>query len=381
VKTLRLNAFLDLVDLYGDGSPKEVDIEGSYRVGNRIFWLGSHSHSMDLLERTNRARVFATDLVGSGTGVSLAVVSHYDFLKIDLLDWDAQNRHGRGANYYGLAASAAMGVDPKAPDGSGFNLEGLCVAAGGGTGAWIAFRAPLVPTSTRANALVLPVLNYTTLATRGGGQGSAVFGPPFELNLGGRGVRSIEGIGTNYLIVAGPPGAGTNLPAPGNFRLFTWSGKTNEQPRERAADLSGLSPEAMIGLPPLPWTANSPVHLVSDNGAFDFYNDGLQAKHLPIREFKKFRVDTLTLGEVVTSAPLLRAVRLNGQVATVEWIAQEGTKYRVQCKGGLHADWTDVPGEILADGTMASKDVPINGASQCFFRVVVADPALPVTSP
>ncbi|MFM1769612.1 MAG: hypothetical protein RJA22_2141 [Verrucomicrobiota bacterium] len=303
VRTIRLSSALDLIDLYGDGSPKEVDIEGSFRVGNRIFWLGSHSHSMDLLERTNRARVFATDLAGEGTGVNLGVVAHYDFLKVDLLAWDAANRHGRGSNYYGLVASASVGRDPKEPDGAGFNLEGLCQSPDGAGAAYLGFRAPLVPPGNRTRALIIPVLNYSTLATRSGPAGSAVFGTPIELPLGRRGIRSIEGSGTNYLIVAGPPGGGTNLPAPANFRLFTWTGRAADTPRERDTDLSGLSPEAIDGLPPLPWTNNTPVNLVSDNGATDFYNDGQQAKHLPIREFKKFRVDTVPLGAPLPPAP------------------------------------------------------------------------------
>lgn len=372
-KRINLNSGLGLRDLYGDGSPKEVDIEGSFRVGNRIYWLGSHSHSMDLLERTNRARLFATDLSGAGADVSLAVIAHYDFFKIDVLNWDQQNVHGRGANYYGLVNSGAVNVDPKAPDGSGFNFEGLCAAAtGGAAAAWVGFRAPLVPPGNRVNALIVPVLNYATLASRGGGPGSAVFGPPIELNLGGRSIRSIEGSGTNYLIVAGPPGAGTNLPPPGNFRLFTWSGRTNEQPRERSADLTGLSPEGLGGVPPLPWTSNSLVQLISDNGAFDFYGDGQQAKHLPIREFKKFRVDTVALGSVVAGAPLLRVIRLEQGAVTLNWFAEEGVTYRVQCNPGLEtAGWRDLDGDVLATGPTAEKVLPGAEATQCFFRVVV----------
>jgi hypothetical protein len=373
---MRLSSALDLVDLYGDGSPKEVDIEGSFRVGNRIFWLGSHSHSMDLLERTNRARVFATDLSGSGTSVNLAVVAHYDFLKMDLLDWDAANRHGRGSNYYGLVASASVGQDPKAADGSGFNLEGLCHGPDGGGTAYLGFRAPLVPPGNRNRALVLPVLNYTTLATRGGGAGSAVFGAPIELSLGGRGIRSIEGAGTNYLIVAGPPGAGTNLPAPANFKLFTWNGRTNGLPRERAADLTGLNPEAIDGLPPLPWTPTTPVNLISDNGASDFYNDGQQAKHLSIREFKKFRADTVPLGDALPAQPLLRAVRVEGEDAVVEWAAEEGTTYRLESRSQPGEAWTAEPGDVVAQGPTAAKAVPLKPGFQRFFRVTVV-PAKP----
>ena len=38
-----MNPFLGLTDLYDDGTPKEVDLEGSTRVGNRIYWIGARS--------------------------------------------------------------------------------------------------------------------------------------------------------------------------------------------------------------------------------------------------------------------------------------------------------------------------------------------------
>ena len=365
------NPFLALTDLYDDGTPKEVDIEGSTRVGNRLYWIGSHSHSADTLERTNRARLFATDLSGSGSNVALRVLGHYDFLKIDLLDWDAGDRHGKGPDYYGLSASGAVGVDPKSPDGSGFNIEGLCMAPGSSTTAYIGFRAPLLPTTNRVMALIVPVLNFTTLAASGGAPGSAVFGPPIELNLGGRGIRSIEGTGTNFLIIAGPPGGGTNLPPPADFRLFTWSGRPTDPSQERSADLTGLNPEGIVGLPSGVWTTNTQFQLISDNGTTIYYGDETEAKHLRVREFKKFRADTVKLGAVVSATPLLRAIRLNADTARLIWLAERGVRYRVQCTFFVgKPNWIDLGGVVVADGPLASQTVPASN-SQCFYRVVV----------
>lgn len=375
-KKFNLNSLLRLRDFYTTngppGQPKEVDIEASTRVGNRLFWIGSHSHAGDATERTNRARLFATDLLGSGTNVSLAFLGHYDFFKLDVLDWDARGLHGKGADFYDLAGSAAIGVDPKAADGAGFNIEGLCMAPGSVTTAYVAFRAPLVPPSGRMLALILPVTNFTSLAVHGGAPGSARFGPPIELNLGGRGLRSIEGNGSNYLIVAGPPGSGSNNVG---FRLFTWNGQPASAPVERAADLGGMNVEAIVGVPPGNWTPDTTFQLLSDNGSFVYYGDDTTAKRLPIKEFKKFRADIVLLGETVASAPVLRALRpgTNGQ-STVTWLTQPGTTYRVQCNASLAPDgWRDLPGDVTAVGPTAEKTVPSTGGAQCFYRVVVVE--------
>jgi hypothetical protein len=387
VAAKEFSSLLGLVDFYEPdtpraGEPKEVDIEASTRVGNRIYWLGSHSHSADLVERTNRARLFGTDISGSGTNAQLKFLAHYDFLKLDLLAWDAGNLHGKGADYYGLAASAATNVNPKAPDGSGFNIEGLCMAPGPNntTNAYLAFRAPLVPPGSeptnRTKALLLPVLNFGKLATQRLGPGSARFGPPIELNLGGRGVRSIEGVGgTNYLLIAGPPGAGDHLPPPGDFRCFTWTGHPIDQPQERSADLTGLNPEGIVEVPPGVWTPTNQFQIISDNGTNVFYGDGIQAKHLDLfdlpREFKKFRADTVALGDAVQSAPTIRSVSASAGTVTINWFSTAGSTYRVQVRSSLDAAWTDLAGDVLATDAVSSRTVPSASDSHCFFRVII----------
>jgi hypothetical protein len=370
VGQLDMNPFLNLVDLYEDGTPKEVDFEGSTHVGNRIYWLGSHSHGLNAAAKTNRARLFATDISGAGTNIALAFTAHYDFLKVDLIAWDANNLHGRGSNYYGLVASAEIGVDAKAPDGSGFNIEGLAMAPGSTAVAYLGFRAPLVSPANRAKALIVPVNNFATLAANGGGPGSAIFGPPIELNLGCRGIRSIEGDSNGYVVVAGPPGPATGI-APYDFRLFTWTGQPNDPPQERAADLTGLNPEGIIELPPGPWSSATDVQLLSDNGTNIYYNDGIPAKQLTTRNFKKFRCDWITLGPVVRSALVIRSFALNGNIATLSWCSIAGTTYRVQTKTDLgNPVWTDVNGDVLAADAVAEKVFSITLDPQRFFRIV-----------
>ncbi len=371
VRIVDMNPFLGLNDFYDDGRPKEVDIEGSTRVGNRIYWIGSHSHAQDTEIRTNRARLFATDIAPAGTNTTVTYAGRYEFLKADLLAWDTGNIHGRGAGYYGLAASAAPGVDPKSPDGSGFNIEGLAMSPDDTNTAFLCFRAPLIPPGERVKALIVPITNFPALAISGAVPGAARFGAPIELNLGGRGVRSIEGIGTNYLLVTGPPGPASNAP-PLDFKLFTWSGRAAEPPRQRAADLAGLNPEGIVGLPPPPWTDASPAQLLSDNGTTVYYGDGIEAKHLPVREFKKSRADWVTLGAVVMPPPVFRSAKQAVESITITWLSVAGVTYRVQGTATLaDAAWTDLPGDVTATDATASKTVTMQGASGWFFRVVV----------
>ena len=367
---LPLSAFDFQLDLGLTGQEAgEVDIEASTRVGNRLYWMGSQSNNNAAEARTNRTRIFATDLVGSGPSSTLTYVGRYDHLREDLINWDANNLHGKGSNYYGFAASAAEGVNPKAPDG--FNIEGLTMAPGSSNVAWLGFRAPLVPPAERAAALILPVTNFHSLAISGGLLGSARFGPPIELNLRCRGIRSIESITNGVLISAGPPGKNTGI-SPHDFRLFTWTGNPADTPQERAVNLKGMNPEGIVEVPPPPWTADTQVQLISDDGTTIYYNDGIEAKHLSYAGFKKFRSDWVALGDVVTSRPACYTFAVANNTATLSWCSVANLIYRVQWKTRLEdANWTDLPGDVVGIGPLTVKVFPLGAGAQRFFRVIV----------
>ena len=366
-----MTPFLDLMDVEG-GAPREVDIEASTRVGNRLFWMGAHSHANIGEIRINRGRIFATDILGTGIETTLAYVGRYDHLKEDLVAWDRNNLHGKGADHYGLAASTAEGVEPKLPDGSGFNLEGLAMAPGNTTAAYLACRAPLVPATNRNYALIIPVLNFTSLAISGAGPGSAVFGDPIELDLYGRGIRSIEGSSAGYILVGGPAGEAPHK-YPQDFRLYTWTGDPKDTPQQRAADLTGLNPEGVVELPPGPWTAESTVDLVSDNGKKVFYGDQIIAKDLTEPNFKKFRSDTIRLGEIVKPAPWILSTRISEAGVILTWRALKGERYLVQFKSDLAAEaWSDLAGPVVAAGPIATTIAPANRMPQRFYRLAFA---------
>lgn len=279
------------------GVPREVDLEASLRVGNRIYWLGSLSNSSSGADRPNRNRLFATDVSGSGATTSLSYVGRYDNLKANLISWG-------DANGYNFTASAAPGVIPEVADGSGFNIEGVTIAPNGTT-AYVAFRAPEVPTASRTRALIAPITNFADLVT--GLATTASIGAAIELDLGGRGIREIKrSSGGDYLIIAGPTDTATGT-APKDFRLYTWSGNGADAPVLRSADLTSLlaggSFESIVDLP-TNLSSSSQIQLLVDNGDTDFYNNGTAAKELNQNNFKKFRGEWFTLGTPVYTLPV-----------------------------------------------------------------------------
>ncbi len=263
------------------GTDLTVDLESAVKLeddnGTRIFWLGSLGNSANGNLRPNRSRLFATQVIGDGTGsppYRLGYLGRYDQLRDDIIAWDVNNLHGLGANYFGLAASAASGVSPKLV--KGLNVEGLALAPNGTT-AYIGFRTPLVngngPTtsnSPRTHALIVPLLNMPDLATGNPspGPGAAQFGAPIVLPLGSRGIRSIDRTATGeYLITAGPADVVSHPPvAPLNFRVFRWSGHPLAVPVELATSFAASeSPEACLP-PAAPIVATSVAQFINDDG-------------------------------------------------------------------------------------------------------------------
>jgi hypothetical protein len=312
---------------------REVDIEASTKVGNRIYWAASHTNSSSGALRPNRWRIFATDVVGSGSNATLAFVGYYGHLRDDLIAWDQAN-----GNRFGMAASAAAGIEPKRIDG--FNIEGLSFSPDGSV-AWLAFRAPLLPVSARGKALLVPVTNFAALASGGLGHaaGQASFGEPILLDLGSRGFREIQCRTDGCLIVAG---AVDGTP---NGRLFTWSGNAADAPVERGANLSGLNVEGVVELPSGGFTDEAVLELVSDNGTTDYYATGQESKDLAYDAWKKFRVDRVRLGAGIGTTPAPFAFTAIDGVQRGATVVSES----ITISGLSH------PASIALDGCMASR--------------------------
>ncbi|MBV9058153.1 MAG: ExeM/NucH family extracellular endonuclease [Pseudonocardiales bacterium] len=294
-----------------DSDPtREIDIEASARIGNTIYWLGSHGQNSDPKTRLNRQELFTTTVSGTGTGATLSLGGSYQHLRDDLIAWDQAN-----GNALGLADAATRAPEGDGTGPTGFNIEGAEFAPDGTT-LLVGFRGPL-PADGRA--IVVPVTNIAALVTANPTTGAtATFGTPLRWDLGGRGIREIRRNAANqYLIIAGPSDAGTG--ASGEFRLYSWDGNPAHQPLLRDGSLDALNAagkaESIVEVPN-PLTNNSTVQLMTDSGDTVFYGDGTIAKDLPlpIRKSVMFPVsvgappacssDVVTIGSVEGSTDI-----------------------------------------------------------------------------
>lgn len=291
----------------GPALPKELDVEASTVIGNLAFFLGSHGNSKDGGDAVaERGHMFAVEISGTGSDTRFSYVGIFSQLEQQLVAWDSGNLHGQGVDYFGFARSTAAGLAPERVDG--FAIEGAATAPDGKT-LWLGFRAPQMDGDVRNRALIVPVLNPLELVT--GKASQAGFGTPIELNLGGRGIRSMaRGADGQYLILAGPAGAASRQAAR-NFALYAWSGIAADAPREIANNIeamraaSGGSLEAIVEVAG-PVAAGTPVQLLMDNGDTVFAGTSSAAKDLPEAE-QRFLGVSFNLADLraTTSGPAL----------------------------------------------------------------------------
>lgn len=281
------------------GLAKEADFEAALRIGNRIYWVGSHGNDKTGNAEPTRNTIFAADVSGSGTNITLAYVNKFVHLKDNLIAWDNANGHGLGAAALGLSDSAATGIPCDDPDG--FNIEAAAVLDGK---VYIGFRTPLENTSNRNLALVVPVVNFAAVVDAG--SGTMVFGAPVFLDLGGRGLRDLAPTAAGDLLLLAGPSDETTTPS---FEFYQWNGVASSKPVRLSSSLGSVAidgggrPEAIIG-PVDAISFGSQVQVIQDNGITIYYNDGISGKDLGTRQFAKERCDLLTIGQqrVVTTA-------------------------------------------------------------------------------
>ena len=203
---------------------KECDLEGAAKIGDLIFWIGSHGRDKNAKEKKERQVLFATKVSGVGKDAKLEVAGKvYTQLIDDLLKDPALAP-------FDLAKAATLA--PKAE--GGLNIESL---AADGDKLWIGFRNP----KSKANeALLVPLLNPTEIIKKGA---RAKLGDPLLLKLSELGVRDMVAWNDGFLIIAGDfvdrfaPGAKPS-------RVFWW--KPGTEPKDIGVDFGDLNPEAIM---------------------------------------------------------------------------------------------------------------------------------------
>ncbi len=249
------------------GTSDEVDVEAMARSGDSLIWVGSHGNNREGQVRTERRTLFETTITGSGASTEVAFVGRYTSLWQQILDWDAADGHGRGADALGLVAAAQPGVLPDAPDG--FNVEGFEFAPDGTTG-YLGMRAPTVLDGGIEKALIIPVTNVLDLS---GGTGPATFGAPILVDLGGRSIRDIRrNDHGDYLISAGPSAVEAS------WKLYSWDGDPAHAPLPNIdlpdEDLLTGGTWESVASVPHPIAAGAEVVMVTDSGDTDLYGTG-----------------------------------------------------------------------------------------------------------
>jgi predicted small lipoprotein YifL/methionine-rich copper-binding protein CopC len=298
-------------ELDGPKFTKELDLEAGTRIGDTLYLTGSNSNKKDGSDAAaDRSHLFAVKVTGTGAATAFSYVGQFSLLETQLIAWDTGNAHGLGANHFGFAVSAGAGIVPERVDG--FSIEGM-TSAPGDTALWLGFRAPQTQAGgpVRAKALIVPLQNYAALMA--GTATQAAFGAPIELELGGRGIRSIDkGTDGNYLIVAGPAGA-ASPDVDRNFALFSWNGNPATAPVELSNDLDALrkatggSFESTVEVPG-PVKAGTQVQLLLDNGDTVWPGQTEASKDLDPAD-QKFDGFVVRLGQpwVDTAGPVLRS--------------------------------------------------------------------------
>lgn len=252
VWSLNLDNFLKAPPKKTPGQFKEADIEGAAQIQDRIYWIGSHGRDSDGNAEPGRARLFATRITAQQNEPRLEAIGREPFQKLrEAMFADAALAR------LNLADAYAPGKEKNGPapeSDNGFNIEGLASTADGRL--LVGFRNP----RPKNRAVVIQIDNPADVVEK---QSPPIFGKTILLDLKGRGIRSIERVGSRYVIVAGPHQAARESAIKPPFALFIWNGsEDNRDPTEiEVAMPSDFSPEALFVSPD-----GSTMTLLSDDG-------------------------------------------------------------------------------------------------------------------
>jgi len=256
LSTLRLDAFLQV-----NRSSPEADIEGAARIGDTVYWIGSHGRNKQGKERGSRERFFATKITVTNTPHLQPFGSPYKNLEADLIAAPQLKK------YHFNEASL---LTPK--EKGALNIEGLAATPTGSL--LIGFRNPL----HKKKAVLVPLLNPEALVS--GKAATALLGDPLELDLAGNGVRDFVLSGAEYFIIGGSYKGG------GASEIFHWDGKSKGAKLLYRWEPHTVNAEAIMAVPGKP----GELLVLSDEG--NKRKLGIECKDLPetSRHFKSLLI-------------------------------------------------------------------------------------------
>lgn len=204
---------------------KKSDLEAAAVINDRVYWISSHSLTGEKKDKDERKVFFATRIEASGGKPTLAPV-------------------GTVATNLRKALLKAAEVKKKR-----LNIEALAATPNGEL--LVGLRGPL---GGGDMALVVPFRNPAAVVDDGA---EPVFGEAVPIDLGGRGLRSMDlipGRGAHYVVVAGP------VSDADGFAVFRWDGPGTRPKKIKGVDLDGLRPEGAMAVP-----GTNLVQLLSDD--------------------------------------------------------------------------------------------------------------------
>ncbi len=263
-----LSALLNIA--YDDKSP-ESDLEGAARLGDVAFFISSHGRDRQGRLRLNRMQFFALKMERSKEGFA---VRPFGSPYKRLLDDMASSSKMKGTGIIDAYRPQRKKDERLRPKRHGVNIEGLAAGADGKT-LLIGFRNP----RPQGKALIVELKNPLDVVLRGT---PASFGDPILLDLGGRGIRSLEyfaAIG-RYLIVAGAADDSEGS------QLFLWTSGSSPERVEQGSFEKDWNLESVVE-----WGGGR-LLLLSDDGTRPSRNSvgkPCPCKELDMQEAKSFR--------------------------------------------------------------------------------------------
>lgn len=248
---------------------KEIDIEAAAQIGEIVYWITSHGRNKKGELRLPRRQFFATKISIEDSEV---VVKQEGIAYQNLLQNIRDFFQDTELKSYFSTIDLKQDLSPE--EEGGINIEGLCSTSN--QELLIAFRNP-VPDG---KALLIPLKNPAELISQK--DSSAQLGEPIQLDLEGRGIRSIEYWEKHdcYVISAGA------FDDSSNFCLYEWSGKVTETPEKiNFAFPEDFRPEAVLFY----HNISDRLQILSDDGGIK--RDGInecKSKKVP-KEQKFFR--------------------------------------------------------------------------------------------